>query len=225
MPIRINLLAEAQAAEEFRRRDPVKRAIWVAVVLVALVLFWASYLQARIITDKSRLSSLEGKLSSQTNQYVQIIANRNQLNDVNTRLMALGRLATNRFLEATMLDSLQHATVDGIQLVKLHTEQAYELVAAVKPSAEDGKKTPGKPATSTEKIKLLLDAKDTSSNPGSEQIYRYKETLARTPYFQEQHIATNEIQLKSYSAPQIDNETGKPYVLFTLECLFPDRTR
>jgi len=27
MPIRINLLAEAQAAEDLRRRDPVKRSV------------------------------------------------------------------------------------------------------------------------------------------------------------------------------------------------------
>ena len=33
MPIRINLLAESQAAEEFRRHDPVKRVIYVAAFL------------------------------------------------------------------------------------------------------------------------------------------------------------------------------------------------
>ena len=29
MAIRINLLAESQAAEEMRRKDPVKRAVWI----------------------------------------------------------------------------------------------------------------------------------------------------------------------------------------------------
>jgi len=38
MPIRINLLAESQALEEMRRRDPVKRAIWVGVLVVSLLL-------------------------------------------------------------------------------------------------------------------------------------------------------------------------------------------
>ena len=37
MPIRLNLLAEAQAAEEARRRDPVKRAIWLAALIIALM--------------------------------------------------------------------------------------------------------------------------------------------------------------------------------------------
>ena len=39
MPIRLNLLAEAQALEESRRRDPVKRAVWAGVFLV-LALAW-----------------------------------------------------------------------------------------------------------------------------------------------------------------------------------------
>ena len=34
MPIRLNLLAEAQAAEEARRRDPVKRAVWMAALII-----------------------------------------------------------------------------------------------------------------------------------------------------------------------------------------------
>ena len=222
MPIRINLLAEAQAVEDLRRRDPVKRAIWVAFFVVVLVLIWSSFLQAKIIADGSRLGNLEGKLSSQTNQYTQIIANRNKLNELNNKLSALGRLATNRFLNATLLDALQQSTVDGIQLMKLHTDQAFEVTAEVKP--ENGK-TAGHPAVSKEKITLYLDAKDTSPNPGGEQIYKFKDTLAHTSYFVEQHISTNQIQLKALATPQLDNESGKPYVTFTLECVYPDRVR
>jgi hypothetical protein len=47
MPIRLNLLAEAQAAEDFRRRDPVKRGIGLAALLVALMLVFSSFLQLR----------------------------------------------------------------------------------------------------------------------------------------------------------------------------------
>ena len=41
MPIHINLLAEAQAAEELRRRDPVKRAIFIGISLVIVALMWS----------------------------------------------------------------------------------------------------------------------------------------------------------------------------------------
>jgi len=47
MPIRLNLLAEAQAIEEMRRHNPVKRAIWVGALLVCLMLVWSSSLQLK----------------------------------------------------------------------------------------------------------------------------------------------------------------------------------
>ena len=42
MPIRINLLAESLAEEDSRRRDPVKRAIYIGALLVVLSLVWYS---------------------------------------------------------------------------------------------------------------------------------------------------------------------------------------
>ncbi|MDB6066785.1 MAG: hypothetical protein JWR26_2993 [Pedosphaera sp.] len=225
MPIRINLLAEAQAAEEIRRRDPVKRSAWAGGCLVALVLIWSSFLQAKIITDNSKLTNLEAKLGSKTNQYSQIISNKKRLKDVEDKLQSLNRLVTNRFLNGTVLDALQHSTIAGIQLTRMRTEQSFEIVPEVKPVLQDGKRLPGKPGGSTERIKLVLDAKDTSLNPGGDLINRYKETLAHTTYFQNEHISTNDILLKNLSAPQLDTESGKPYVLFNLECRYPERIR
>ena len=39
MPIRINLLAESLAEEDLRRRDPVKRAIIIGALLVAVIAY------------------------------------------------------------------------------------------------------------------------------------------------------------------------------------------
>src|SRR5262249_12671753 len=135
------------------------------------------------------------------------------------------KLSANRFLQSAMLDSLMHSTVDGIQITHLRTEQGYENFPEVAAVLSNGKMIPGKPATATQKVKLVLDAKDTSANPGNEQITKFKETLAQTPYFQSEQISTNNILLKNLSTPQLDNESGKPYVLFTLECIYPDKTR
>ena len=55
MPIRINLLAEAQAAEEMRRRDPVKRAVWIAGALVLVVAAWVVFLQVKIMKASGQL--------------------------------------------------------------------------------------------------------------------------------------------------------------------------
>lgn len=225
MPIRINLLAEAQAAEELRRRDPVKRAIWVAVVLVSAMLVWIGSLQVKIIADKANLGNLEARLSSRTNQFVQILNNKSTLDGMNEKLGALNRLVTNRFLEANVLNAMQRAIVPGIHIIRLRTDQSYEEIPAVKATVEKGKNIAGKPGGATEKIKLTLDAKDASDNPGGDQINKFRELLACTPYFKNQNISTNDIRLKTYSSPQLDNDSGKAYVLFSLECSYPDHTR
>jgi hypothetical protein len=226
MPIRINLLAEAQALEEIRRRDPVKRAVWVAVCLVAMMLVWWSCLQVEVFADSGTLKNLEASLNSQTNQFSQIISHKKKLAEINSKLTALNQLAAERYLQANVLDALMHTSVDGIQITHLHTDQAYEVTPEVKAAtSESGKPVPAKPATTVEKIRLLIDAKDTSPNPGGDQINKFKEALAHSDYFAEQHISTNNIFLKNFSTPQIDNESGKAYVLFSLECVYPERVR
>jgi hypothetical protein len=227
MPIRINLLAESQATEELRRRDPVKRAIYVAVCFVVMVLVWISSLQVKIMADNSRLGNLEARKNSHTNEYLQILVNKKKLQDVHDNLTALNTLAADRFLQATLLNSLMHSTVDGIQVTHLRTEQAYDLTTETKPAMNDSGKVvvPGKPATSTEKIKLIIEARDTSDNPGNAQINKFKDTLAHTAYFKTQQISTNEVLLKNLSTPQLDGDSGKAYVLFSLECLYPEKIR
>ena len=114
--------------------------------------------------------------------------------------------------------------VDGIQIMRLKTDQSFEVTPEVKAvKGEGGKTIPGRPGSSTERIKLILDAKDTSANPGGDQITKYKEALAQTPYFLSQHIAADHILLKNLSTPQTDTESGRAYVLFSLECRYPDR--
>src|SRR5262245_51495123 len=100
MPIRLNLLAEAQAAEDLRRRDPVKRAMWIAALLVCLVLVWSSSLQLKAIVLSRQVSSDENKMKAFTNDFQQVIANQKKMQDVTHKLAALQELATNRFLQA-----------------------------------------------------------------------------------------------------------------------------
>jgi hypothetical protein len=212
MPIRINLLAEAQAAEEVRRKDPAKRATWAALIVVACVAAWICVLQAQIIVVNSTLSTKVAQLNSLTNQYTTVVSNENRLNEVAGKLAALNRFAEARLLQATPLDALMHASVDGIQIIHLRTDQSIDAVSEPAP-------------VSTERIKLILDVKDSSANPGNDQITKYKQALAGTPYFRAEHISTNDIQLRNLGIAQIDTETGKPYVQFTLECVYPEKVR
>jgi len=59
MPIHINLLAEAQAAEELRRRDPVKRGIFLGASLVVLMLVWSGMIQINSALANARLTGVQ----------------------------------------------------------------------------------------------------------------------------------------------------------------------
>ena len=116
MPIRLNLLAEAQAAEEMRRRDPVKRAIWVGALIIVVMLVWSSSIQLEAMLASSEVSRLEGQISSHTNAYKVVLDEQNKTAEIKEKLSALHVLATNRLLNGTLLNALQQTTVADVQL-------------------------------------------------------------------------------------------------------------
>lgn len=215
-----------QAIEESRRKDPVKRAALVGVILVAVVLVWSSMLVVEQMSARSELSFADGAIKSQTNAYAQVVNNEKRLADGRSRLKALTILATNRFLNGNLLDVLQKNPVDNVQLTRLKVTQTYILVDEVKskPSEDDPDKHPTvtKPATVTEKISLSLSATDTSSN--GEARDHFQNVLSAAPYFQKILAKTNGFRLTSLGAPQID-PSGKSFITFTLEANLPDKTR
>jgi hypothetical protein len=223
MPIRINLLAEAQALEELRRKDPVKRAIWVGVGLVIVVLAWSSSLQLKAMLAKSELNRVTAQLGTRTNEYHQILASQGKLVQVNRKLSALQEMATNRLLHGTLLNALQQTTLDDVQLVRLRTEESYLYNEEVKPKTNSNDHViPGRPASVTEKILVTLDARDSSVNPG-DQVAKFKRKVSESPYFQTALGKTNEVRLTNLSPPQALD--GKPFVLFTVECRYAEKTR
>jgi len=215
MPIRINLLAEALAAEDMRRRDPAKRAGYIAALLVCAVLIWSASLQMKLVADNVKLSHLQSSLNAHTNEYALTMADAAKLGEVNDKLESLHRLTTNRFLQANLLNALQRTTVEGITFSHLRLDQGFATTAGSK----------GHKGSSIEKDVLIIEAKDSSPNPGSETITAFKECLTRQAYFQNDHMTTNDILLKNLSMPQADADTGKPFVMFTFECRFPERIR
>jgi hypothetical protein len=226
MPIRINLLAETQALEEMRRKDPVKRAIWVGAFLGLLILAWSSSLQLKAMIVKGDLNRLEAKVRAQTNEFQQVLENRKKLSDVNVKLGALQQLNTNRLLNGNILEALQHTTIDDVQLVRLKTEHVYVHTDEVKAKTNsNGKVTTPKAATVTEKITLILDAKDAGANPG-DQVNKFQEAISSCGYFQTALGKTNVVKLTNIGTPTPASDAGgKLFVPFTLECRYPEKTR
>jgi hypothetical protein len=223
MPIHINLLAEAQAAEELRRRDPVKRAIFIGVSLVVVSLGWSGVVEVNAFLAKERFIGVQGSINAQTNAYQHVESERKKIATIQTKLAALQKMRDARFLQGSLLDALQHATVDNVQLTRLRVDQAYFLTEGTETQTNGDRVVAGRPASVKERIIAHLDARDFSANPG-DQVNKFKEAIAKQTYFQVMLDKTNGVQLANPpSAPQ--NDAGKPYVMFTLDCRYPEVTR
>ncbi|MBI5385047.1 MAG: hypothetical protein HZA90_10215 [Verrucomicrobia bacterium] len=231
MPIRINLLAEDQAAEEMRRKDPVKRAIWIAGFVVFLVLLYGFTVFLKSTVWRMELAGLEAQWRSMEKACRQVEFDRTRTADIEKRLSALTQFTTNRFLWANALNALQQTSVEHIQIVRFKAEQIYvagdpakgatNRPAAAAPAASA---TANKPTLAIERIVLHLDGRDFSPR-APEQVTRFKEVLAGVPFFQSTLQKTNAILLTSLSAPQADGSGKNSFVVFGLQINFAEKER
>lgn len=225
MPIRINLLAEAQAAEDLRRRDPVKRTIWAGGIAVSLVLIWCLWVQFRIIRANSELQKHNVHWTSIEKRHSEVTDNLKESAVIERKLESLNRLSTNRFLWGPTLNALQQTVVDHVQTVRLKGEQSYTFVPGVAAKTNSSKVVAAKPAAAVEKITLFIEAKDW--NPADQNYNKLKEALAKFPYFQtELTNRADALRLTSLSKPAVDpSDPLRPFVLFTLEMQYPEIRR
>ncbi|HVU09210.1 MAG TPA: hypothetical protein VHG89_11770 [Verrucomicrobiae bacterium] len=211
MPIRINLLAEAQAAEESRRRDPFRFFIYGGIVVVALTFAVYSWFQLKVVVANRGLTQIQNQIQVLTNDNQRVVSNLKTITEDKAKLVALQKLTANRFLEGNLFNALQMATVDGVSLTRLRVQQSYSPV-------KKGKRT-----NIVESVVVFLDAQDAGKNPG-DQVNKFKDVIANQTYFKTMLSPTNGVLLTGLSAPQND-PNGRPFVSFTVECHYPDYTR
>jgi|ERR1700722_2885056 len=223
MPIRINLLSETLAAEDMRRRDPVKRFAFGGAFFVALFLVWFSSLVLEHMLATESLTQVQTEIQTRTNEYSHVMASLKKISDAKDKLAALQLLSNSRFLQGNLLNAFQQtAPVPGVQLMHLRVDQAYLYTEGTVRQAGDHT-VPGRPPVAVEKVVVSIDARDSSPNPG-DQVNKFKEAVVKQAYFQMMLDKTNGVRLINLSAPQTGSD-GKPYVLFTMECRYPDQYR
>ena len=227
MPIRINLLAEAQAAEELRRKDPVKRAFILGAVCVAAMAVVSLVIQSGVMSTNHKADVFNRRIQAVTNEFSVVMTDKDRLEQLNLNIRGLDLLAAERFLNGTLLNSLQKVSVDNVQMIRLRVDHSYALTEETKskPTAT----TPGpakvlKPATATEKITLLVEARDTGANPG-DQVTKFKDALSKSDHFQKMLGTNNQLRLVNRSPPLLHPESGRLGVQFTLEARLPDQVR
>jgi hypothetical protein len=220
MPIRLNLLAEAQAAEEMRRRDPVKRAAWMGGFLVAMMLAWSLWIQFKVILARQELAGVEANAAAKKTEHQAVQEAHARLNENTNKLGQLRMLAASRLLSGTLLNTFQQSVMDEVNLTRLKIEQSYVQMEEVKPKTNGNRVIPGKAPTVTESILLTVEARDFSDGGYT----KFKEKLSGHPYFQNVLGKTNEVTLKNLSRPTSSADGGS-YVDFILEIRYPELTR
>ena len=223
MSIHINLLAEAQIAEDLRRRDPVKRAIFFGVILVVMTLVWSLSLQLKVRSERARLAQAKSRIDELAAPWQEAQNSQKKIDAMNDKLLALDKLSTARFLQGNFLNDLQLLKTEGVQLTRVRLEQSYFNVPGTANTTNNGHITQGHPAATTEKIVMTLDARDSSASPG-DQINNSKAEIAGLPYVKGMLNPTNAVQLTKLMPPQVGPD-GRQAVSFTLESIFPDKIR
>ncbi len=223
MPIKLNLLAEAQAEEDLRRRDPVKRALILGAFLVILSLVWFSSIMLVHVVEAQKLNGVLGEIQNHTNDYARVQVNLKKIADAQKKLDSLQSLSASRFLQGDFMNAFQHLYVTNVQLMRVRVDQSYSTSGGSAPVTNSYGVLPGRPAGTTERVYFLLDAKDYSVNPG-DQVNHFKDALALQDYFKANLDPTNGVRLLTLSPPQ-NALDSKPYVLFTMECRYPDKIR
>jgi hypothetical protein len=222
MPIRINFLAEQHAAEDLKRRDPVKRVVWIAGGLVGVLVLWSAYLQARVMSASMEANTVEAQFKQIQAQYSLIRTNHAVASEAQHKLASLEQLATNRFLWATPLHALQYAMVDHVEITGIRGRQTYTIAEATPSVTNSTGVVRGKPASSRQRVAMTIDARDYSMNP-VENIQRFQESLTNQPYFM-----TNLSKAEMTGRSPTQTEPGapsRPFVTFTIECQYPEQVR
>ena len=189
------------------------------------MLVWSSFLQLRATLASSEVTRIEAQMGARTNEFRQVLDNQKKAAEINDKLRVLRQLAASRFLNGNLLNALQQTTVEDVQLIRLRVDQLYTTVEGTKTRTNDNNVViKGRPPATTEKIVLNLEGMDLSPSAG-DQVNRFKSVLASNAYFRDMLTKTNPVSLKSLSPPQVAPVTGKPCVMFTLECRYPEKTR
>ena len=150
-------------------------------------------------------------------------ANVKKIADSQRRLNSLLLVNTNRLLIGNLMNALQKIYVPNVQLLRVRLDQTFTYKEGTADVTNSYGVSAGRPSTSTQRILLTIDAKDSSPNAG-DQVNTYKEAFAKQEYFKSSLDRTNGVKLSSLSSPQT-GWGGKPFVLFTLECRFTDKIR
>jgi hypothetical protein len=220
MPIKLNLLAEQQHADDLRRRDPVKRTAYAGAAALALMFAYYGLLHVQAMSINNSLKLQQDRLADVEKKSQQAIAALKRSAALESRLKALQAVSTNRFLWANAMDSLQHTTAPGVQFIRVKAKQNY----IVDPAPLDPK-APKKQRYSTEQFVLSIEARDYADAAALNHTKLMSE-VGKAPAFHSRLKDDDAVVLKERGSLQPDPiDPARSFIRFIIECRFPETKR
>lgn len=214
--VRTNLLAERQEEAELARRDPVKQGYMAAAFILVLMLLWAGNLRFKIMDADATLAKHTAELESLQKKSTEALANSTKAGEIESALSGLNQFATNRLLFASALDAIQRIIANDVQVVHFKSELETVHSKEVKPVMQEGKIVrPGKPALTSEKTTITIEAKKFGGPPAAEG---FMAALSSSPWFQEHLRKKEPIRLRERTEHDDPSDPAKSHVRFLLEC-------
>ena len=191
MPIRINLLAETQHEAEVRRRDPVKRAmIGAGVIVVSVIAYYVSLVTKQAVkssvvkSNKERLAAIQADAAAAQAQL-------SDVTELEKRIHQLNNLATNRVLWGTFLNEMQTMTVENVVVRQILVSQGYDTVRP--PPVRNIPQ----PATSRQHIIVRIRLRDYGAE--AEQRYiQYQTKLLSNPWLKARLREEKPIEIEQF---------------------------
>jgi hypothetical protein len=223
--IRINLLAEALAEEESRRRDPVKRAYVVAGLLLGLTVVWLMYARGRATKAEDLMGDLELKWTKLKPRCAEITNNRVRTREIDRIVLpSLERLSTNRLLWSHTLEALQYCVISNIEVTELHGQHTYSKKGYSVDVLARAISGPPRVTSVTETVTLTLKCNDLAPDALRNHI-RFMDNLVTNQYFRERLRKTQPYEPQGIKTPGDPDNLKKKPGIFSFVSYFAPQTR
>jgi type IV pilus assembly protein PilM len=226
--IQLNLLAEAQELADWRRRDPVRRGSWLVAMVLAGMGVWAAGLGWQIWDAQREVRRNERQLSLLQQTASGPLQNAQRASDLERRREALAQHEAQRFMTAPILDALQHVVVDGIEFHQLTLERRLQRIEPPRVSARqrraagDAPLPKPPPVETREQFVLLIRGKNYGTYLDRNRL---TQAIAQHPDLRPLLRPNQPIRLVSTDSGLVDpSDTSRTFEMFTIECLFAERS-
>lgn len=216
MPIRINLLAESQHEADLRRRDPVKRAIMCAGLIVCSVIAYYVSLVTKQAVKSAQVKSNKEQLAAIQNEANAAQETLSGVKELEKRIHQLNNLATNRVLWGTFLNEMQTLTVPDVVVRQILVSQQYGV------NRPPPVRNIPQPASAVQSIVIRIRLRD-YGNEAEQKYIQFQTKLLSNPWLKERLREQKPIEIEQFGKRTTSfDDPDRSFVEMVFKCTFKE---